>query len=86
LPPTAEQRRLSECGEALYLRIAPDADTGHVLLTDDDAVAVVHRARGRGTIPVAADRSVLLLGSALDISAALIVFRAGRRTPVEQFQ
>ncbi|MFD5270815.1 hypothetical protein [Streptomyces sp. NPDC058335] len=86
LPPTPEQRRLIEFGEALYRRTAPDADLGHVLLPEDDAVAVVHRVRGGGTILVAADRSVLFFGSARDISAALIDFRAGRRTPVEQFQ
>lgn len=86
LPPTPEQQRLIKFGEALYRRIAPNADIGHVLLTEDDAVAVVHRVRGGGTILVAADRSVLFFGSALDISAALIDFRAGRRTPVEQFQ
>lgn len=86
VPPTPEQRRLIEFGEALYRRIAPNADIGHVLLPEDEAVAVVHRVRGGGTILVAADRSVLFSGSALDISAALIDFRAGRRTPVEQFQ
>ncbi|MFE2870325.1 hypothetical protein [Embleya sp. NPDC059259] len=86
LPPTPEQRRLLEFGEALYRRIAPDADIAHVLLPGDDAVAVVHRVRGGGTILVAADRSVLFFGSALDISVALIDFRAGRRTPVEQFR
>ncbi|MEU9669824.1 hypothetical protein AB0J81_35590 [Streptomyces bobili] len=83
---TPEQRRLLQFGEALYRRIAPDADLGHVLLPEDDAVAVVHRVRGGGTILVAADRSVLFFGSALDISAALIDFRSGRRTPVEQFR
>ncbi|MFF3787912.1 hypothetical protein [Streptomyces sp. NPDC001933] len=86
LPPTPEQRRLIEFGETLYRRIAPDAAIGHVLLPEDGAVAVVHRVRGGGTILVAADRSVLFFGSALDISAALIDFRAGRRTPVEKFQ
>ncbi|USQ86304.1 hypothetical protein NFX46_22905 [Streptomyces phaeoluteigriseus] len=86
LPATPEQRRLVEFGEELYRRIAPDADLGRVLLPEDDAVAVVHRVRGGGTILVAADRSVLFFGSALDISAALIDFRAGRRTPVEQFR
>ncbi|WP_326594309.1 hypothetical protein [Streptomyces sp. NBC_01294] len=86
LPPTPEQQRLIEFGEALYRRIAPDAETGHVLLPGDGVVAVVHRVRGGGTILVAADRSVLFFGSALDISAALIDFRAGRRTPVEKFQ
>lgn len=85
LPPTPEQQRLIEFGEALYRRIAPNADIGHVLLAEDDAVAVVHRVRGGGTILVAADRSVLFFGSALDISAALIDFRAGRRTPMERF-
>ncbi|MFH8577016.1 hypothetical protein [Streptomyces zaomyceticus] len=84
--PTPEQQSLIEFGEALYRRIAADADTGHVLLPEDDAVAVVHRARGGGTILVAADRSVLFSGSALGISAALIDFRAGRRTPVERFR
>ncbi|GAA2646181.1 hypothetical protein GCM10010425_64350 [Streptomyces spororaveus] len=84
--PTPEQRRLIEFGEALYRRIAADADIGHVLLPEDDAVAVVHRARGGGTILVAADESVLFSGSALDINAALIDFRAGRRTPVERFR
>ncbi|MFD3662796.1 hypothetical protein ACFWVF_19735 [Streptomyces sp. NPDC058659] len=49
-------------------------------------MAVVHRARDGGTILVAADRSVLSSGTALDISAALIDFRAGRRTPVERFR
>ena len=86
VPGTPEQRRLIEFGEALFRRIAPGADLGHVLLPEDDAVGVVHRVRGGGTILVAADRSVLFSGSALDISAALIDFRAGRRTPVEQFQ
>ncbi|MBP2035459.1 hypothetical protein J2Z77_001246 [Streptomyces avidinii] len=35
---------------------------------------------------MAADRSVLFFGSALDLGAALIDFRAGRRTPVEWFR
>ncbi|WP_405594474.1 hypothetical protein [Streptomyces sp. NBC_01092] len=86
VPPTPDQWRLIEFGKALYRRIAADADIGHVLLPEDGAVAVVHRVRGGGTILVAADRSVLFFGSALDISAALIEFRAGRRTPVELFQ
>ncbi|MEV5491062.1 hypothetical protein AB0L47_24185 [Streptomyces bobili] len=86
LPGDPEQRRLLQFGEELYRRIAPDADLGHVLLPEDDAVAVVHRVRGGGTILVAADRSVLFSGSALDIGVALIDFRAGRRTPVERFQ
>ncbi|NUK04540.1 hypothetical protein HRW23_17875 [Streptomyces lunaelactis] len=86
VPPTPDQLRLIEFGEALYRRIAADADIGHVLLPEDGAVAVVHRVRGGGTILVAADRSVLFFGSALDMSAALIEFRAGRRTPVERFQ
>lgn len=85
-PTTPDQRRLIEFGEALYRRIAADADIGHVLLPEDGAVAVVHRVRGGGTILVAADRSVLFFGSALDISAALIEFRAGRRTPLGLFQ
>ncbi|MGW0935098.1 hypothetical protein [Streptomyces sp. NPDC002666] len=84
-PPTPEQQRLIEFGEALYRRISPDADLGHVLLPEDDAVAVVHRVRGGGTILVAADRSVLFFGSARDISFALPEFRAGSRTPVERF-
>ncbi|MEE4491085.1 hypothetical protein [Streptomyces sp. BE230] len=83
--PTPEQRRLIEFGEALYRRVSPDAVLGHVLLPEDDAVAVVHQVRGGGTILVAADRSVLFSGSARDISAALIDFRAGVRTPVERF-
>lgn len=86
LPPTPEQLGLIEFGEALYRRIDPGADIGHVLLPEDRAVAVVHRVRGGGTILVAADRSVLFFGSALDISTALIDFRAGRRTPVERFR
>ncbi|MGX1267519.1 hypothetical protein [Streptomyces phaeoluteigriseus] len=85
-PPTPEQLLLIEFGEALYHRITPDADLGHVLLPEDDAVAVVHRVRGGGTILVAADRSVLFSGSARDIGAALIDFRAGRRTPVARFR
>ncbi|MGW6209628.1 hypothetical protein ACWF9B_39060 [Streptomyces sp. NPDC055089] len=84
-PPTAEQRQLIEFGEALHRRISPDAALGHVLLPEDDAVAVVHRVRGGGTILVAADRSVLFSGSAHDISVALTAFRAGARTPVERF-
>ncbi|MFI2209813.1 hypothetical protein [Streptomyces sp. NPDC020141] len=84
--PTPEQRRLIEFGGALYRRVAPDADLGHVLLPEDGAVAVVHRARGGGTVLVAADRSVLFFGSALDIGAALTDFRAGRRTPLERFR
>jgi hypothetical protein len=84
--PTPEQRRLIEFGEMLYGRIVPDADTGHVLLPEDDAVAVVHRVRGGGTILVAADRSVLFSGSALDLSTALASFRAGRRTPTDRFR
>ncbi|GGX81453.1 hypothetical protein [Streptomyces fructofermentans] len=84
--PTPQQRRLIEFGEMLYSRIAPDADTGHVLLPEDDAVAVVHRARGGGTILVAADRSVLFSGSALDFNTALANFRAGRRTPSDRFR
>nr|WSW67090.1 hypothetical protein OG461_13260 [Streptomyces sp. NBC_00995] len=83
--PTPEQRQLIEFGEALYRRIAPDAALGHVLLPDDDAVAVVHRVRGGGTILVAADRSVLFAGSAHDLGVALTGFRAGARTPVERF-
>ncbi|MFB7470555.1 hypothetical protein [Kitasatospora sp. NPDC056184] len=84
--PTPEQQRLIEFGEELYRRIAPEADTGHVLLPDDGAVAVVHRVRGGGTILVAADRSVLFFGSALNLDTVLIEFRAGRRTPVERFR
>ncbi|HEY9330718.1 MAG TPA: hypothetical protein VIS09_21175 [Streptomyces sp.] len=84
-PPTPEQQRLIEFGEALYRGITPDADLGHVLLPEDDAVAVVHRVRGGGTIIVAADRSVLFAGSAHDIGVALTEFRAGARTPVERF-
>ncbi|MER5427277.1 hypothetical protein [Streptosporangium roseum] len=76
--PTPEQRRLIAFGEMLYGRIAPDADTDHVLLPEDDAVAVVHRVRGGGTILVAADRSVLFSGSALDLNTAL-ERRAGPR-------
>ncbi|WP_393060181.1 hypothetical protein [Streptomyces sp. LN549] len=83
--PTPEQRRLIEFGEALYRRITPDAGLGHVLLPEDDAVAVVHQVRGGGTILVAADRSVLFSGSSRDISAALTDFRAGVRTPEERF-
>ncbi|MER5274725.1 hypothetical protein ABT025_03080 [Streptomyces sp. NPDC002809] len=83
--PTPEQQRLLEFGEALYGHISPGADLGHVLLPEDDAVAVVHRVRGGGTILVAADRSVLFSGSARDLSAALTDFRAGVRTPVERF-
>ncbi|MEU9095547.1 hypothetical protein ACIOEW_10270 [Streptomyces sp. NPDC087901] len=83
--PTPEQQRLIEFGESLYRRISPDADLGHVLLPEDDAVAVVHRVRGGGTILVAADRSVLFSVSARDLSAALTEFRAGGRTPVERF-
>ncbi|WP_406093125.1 hypothetical protein [Streptomyces sp. NBC_01013] len=83
--PTPGQQRLIEFGEALYRRMSPDAGLGHVLLPDDDAVAVVHQVRGGGSILVAADRSVLFFGSALDISAALLDFRAGVRTPVERF-
>ncbi|MGW6461999.1 hypothetical protein ACWF94_39755, partial [Streptomyces sp. NPDC055078] len=52
LSPTPEQRRLIEFGEAMYRRVAPDADIGHLLLPEDDAVAVVHRVRGGGTILV----------------------------------
>ncbi|MCX5142559.1 MULTISPECIES: hypothetical protein [unclassified Streptomyces] len=83
--PSPEQRGLIAFGEALYRRTAPDADLGHVLLPEDDAVAVVHRVRGGGSILVAADRSVLFFGSARDIGAALTDFRAGVRTPVERF-
>ncbi|TXS34911.1 hypothetical protein [Streptomyces sp. OR43] len=84
-PPTPEQRQLIEFGEGLYRRISPDAALGHVLLPEDDAVAVVHQVRGGGTIIVAADRSVLFAGSAYDIGVALTEFRAGARTPVERF-
>ncbi|MFI7366135.1 hypothetical protein ACIBO4_28725 [Streptomyces sp. NPDC050149] len=84
-PPTAEQQRLIEFGEALFRRTAPDAVLSHVLLPEDDVVAVVHRVRGGGKILVAADRSVLFCGSARDIDFALTEFRAGRRTPVERF-
>ncbi|MEU9204460.1 hypothetical protein [Streptomyces sp. NPDC048332] len=84
-PPTPEQRQLIAFGEALYRRISPDAALGHVLLPEDDAVAVVHQVRGGGTILVAADRSVLFAGSARDIGFALTEFRAGARTPVERF-
>ncbi|MFI6862579.1 hypothetical protein ACIBKZ_22245 [Streptomyces sp. NPDC050421] len=84
-PPTPEQRRLIEFGEALYSRMAPGAALGHVLLPEDDAVAVVHRVRGGGTIVVGADRSVLFSPSAHDIGVALAEFRAGVRTPVERF-
>lgn len=84
-PPTPEQRRLLEFGAALYRRISPDAALGHLLLPEDDAVAVVHQVRGGGTILVGADRSVLFSPSARDISVALAEFRAGARTPVERF-
>jgi hypothetical protein len=84
-PPTPEQHQLIEFGEALYRRISPDAALGHVLLPEDDAVAVVHQVRGGGSILVAGDRSVLFYGSALDIGAALSDFRAGVRTPLERF-
>ncbi|MFD8689774.1 hypothetical protein [Streptomyces sp. NPDC059651] len=83
--PTPEQRLLIEFGEALYHRVSPDARLGHVLLPEDDAVAVVHQVRGGGTVLVGADRSVLFSGSARDINAALTDFRAGVRTPVERF-
>ncbi|MEU1473514.1 hypothetical protein ABZ434_35550 [Streptomyces sp. NPDC005761] len=84
-PPTPEQQQLIEFGEALYRRMSPGAALGHVLLPEDEAVAVVHRVRGGGTIIVAADRSVLFSGSAHDIGFALTAFRAGGRTPVERF-
>ncbi|WP_405644960.1 hypothetical protein [Streptomyces uncialis] len=84
--PTPEQRRLINFGKSLYRGITPDADLGHVLLPEDDAVAVVHRVRGGGTILVAADRSVLFSGSAHDIGTALTDFRAGARTPLERFR
>ncbi|MFE9814936.1 hypothetical protein [Streptomyces sp. NPDC005773] len=85
-PPTPGQRQLIEFGEALYRRISPDAaPLGHVLLPEDDAVAVVHQVRGGGTVIVAADRSVLFSGSAHDIGVALAEFRVGARTPVERF-
>ncbi|THA73054.1 hypothetical protein E6R60_25705 [Streptomyces sp. A0642] len=84
-PPTPEQDRLIAFGEALYRRLSPDAALGHVLLPEDDAVAVVHRVRGGGTILVAADRSVLFSGSAQDLGVALAAFRAGGRTPVERW-
>lgn len=84
-PPTPEQRELIEFGEALYRRVSPDAALGHVLLPEDDAVAVVHRVRGGGTVLVGADRSVLFSPSARDIGVALTEFRAGVRTPVDRF-
>ncbi|WP_406454228.1 hypothetical protein OG782_24135 [Streptomyces sp. NBC_00876] len=83
--PTPEQRLLLEFGEELSRRIAPHARIAHVLLPEDDAVAVVQQGRGGGSILVAADRSVYFFGSALGISAALPEFRAGARTPVERF-
>ncbi|MEU1347206.1 hypothetical protein [Streptomyces sp. NPDC005795] len=84
-PPTPGQRQLLEFGAALYRRIAPDAALGHVLLPEDDAVAVVHQVRGGGTVLVGADRSVLFSPSSRDIGVALAEFRAGARTPVERF-
>lgn len=83
--PTPAQQELIEFGAALYRRISPDAALGHVLLPEDDAVAVVHQVRGGGTILVGADRSVLFSPSTYDIGVALTDFRAGARTPVERF-
>ncbi len=74
-----------EVGVELFQRIAPGAKVIHHLLPDDDAVLVVHPVRGGGSMYVASDGSVLFTGSAVSPHLALERFRAGQRTPIEQF-
>src|SRR6478735_11492272 len=63
--PTAEQQRLIDVGTELFRRIQPDAELGFRLLPEDDAVVVVHKVRGGGSIYVAADESALFAASAV---------------------
>jgi hypothetical protein len=83
--PTPEQQRLIEVGTELFRRIQPDADLGFRLLPEDDAVVVVHRVRGGGSVYVAADESALFAASAVAPHVALEAFRGGKRTPKEKF-
>lgn len=83
--PTPEQQRLIDVGTELYRRIQPDAELGFRLLPEDDAVVVVHRVRGGGSVYVAADESALFAASAVQPHVALEAFRGGKRTPKEKF-
>lgn len=83
--PTAEQQRLIDVGTELFRRIQPDAELGYRLLPDDDAVVVVHKVRGGGSIYVAADESALFAASAVAPHVALDAFREGKRTSKDKF-
>ena len=83
--PTAEQQRLIDVGTELFRRIQPDGELGSRLLPEDDAVVVVHRVRGGGSIYVAADESALFAASAVAPHVALEAFRGGKRTPKDKF-
>lgn len=83
--PTAEQQRLIDVGTELFRRIQPDAELGFRLLPEDDAVVVVHKVRGGGSIYVAADESALFAASAVAPHVALEAFRGGKRTAKDKF-
>ncbi|MEU9554197.1 hypothetical protein [Streptomyces fumanus] len=84
---TPRQRRLAGLGRALLRRAAGrDAPFAVTALPEDDAVVVVHRVRGGGSVYVAADETVLFAGSAAPPHEAIEVFRSGRRTPLEHFR
>ncbi|MFE0699766.1 hypothetical protein [Streptomyces sp. NPDC058872] len=78
--------RSVDFGRALFARCADDPVLSVVDLPDDLGVCLVHLARGGGKLYVAPDETVLFVGSAVDFEAGLKAFRAGVRTPREQFE
>ena len=83
--PTSEQQRLIDVGVDLFERIAPGLEVAFRLLPEDDAVVVYRPVRGGGSIYVAPDETALVASSSAPPHEAIKAFRAGRRTPKEQF-
>ena len=80
IEPTAGQQELIDFGTALLRSNSPQAQIVSHVLPEDNAVVVVQQGRGGLSAYVAADKTVLLTGSAIPPHAALEKFRAGERT------
>lgn len=70
---------------ARLLRTSPDALNCRPL-PDDNATYYWVAARGGGAIILGRDRSALFANSSVSPEAHLKAFRAGRRTPPDQFE
>lgn len=90
--PSLQKHRTSDLSDeqirllAQYLRVDEQVVIdNHGVLPEDDAIFAIHPVRGGAKVIIAADGSALWANSSQSFDEQLRAFRAGRRTPPEQF-